>query len=203
MIRSTLAVAAALSLIASILVTPSVTWAKRGGSQSDQTKLVAELAPCCGNPEPHAEGKAARKTHSKDGSAAQDRFAARVEIPIPSTGLGITDPTTADIRLVLSRAGTDYAECFLVLDDNEDESGDDDAGGTSAEFVVKVGSKASSTGPVVKQIKGQCDIDLATADVQPGVPDVQAGDVATVRVVNGSSSVDFLQGTFAAPQHHH
>jgi len=32
---------------------------------------------------------------------------------------------------------------------------------------------------VLKEKKGTCDLDLVTADVQPGIPDVQAGDVAT------------------------
>jgi hypothetical protein len=199
MVRSTLAVVGAVSLIASVLGAPSESWARRDASQHDRTEVRADLAPCCGNPEANAQGHAERKTVSKSGSIKKDRFSAEVEIPIPSAGLGITDPTTADVRLILSRGGVAYAECFLVLDDEAmDQEGDDDTPGATAEFQVKV----MSTPRGEREIRGQCDIDLATAGVQAGVPDVQAGDVATARVVDPSTStpVDFLEGTFVA--HH-
>lgn len=56
---------------------------------------------------------------------------------MPSAGLGITDPTTADIRLVLNRAGADYAICFFVLD-NDNETDGDDGDPAGEEFQVKV-----------------------------------------------------------------
>ena len=137
---------------------------------------------------------------SKSSVVQTDRFTAEVVIPVPSTGLGVTDPTKADIRLVLSRADTDYAERTLRLDDIETEGGDDDEGdgATRAEFQVKVGLVMRGGTPVLKRPKGQCDVDLSTADVQPGVPDVKAGDVATVSVVDPETSTrtPFLQGTF-------
>ena len=129
MVRSiAVVVVAALSVVASPLTVPSPSWAGKGGGKSPKTQVQAELAPCCNNPEPEAEGEAERKTISKNGSIQQDGFTAKVEIPVPSAGLGITDATTADIRLVLSRGATEYAECFLVLDQ------DDDAEGATAEF---------------------------------------------------------------------
>jgi hypothetical protein len=164
-----------------------------------KTDVRAQLDPCCGDPEPEAEGKADRRTVSMNGTVKLDSFSAHVEIPVPSPGLGISDPMTADIRLVLSRAGADYAECFLVFEQEDDAQaaeGDDDNGGTTAEFQVKILQVMQNGSPVVKQVQGQCDVDLGMAGVQPGVPEVQAGDVGTVRVVGSSTFMDFLQGTF-------
>ena len=188
MIRVTMAVIAALTLVGSTLAVPSQSGAGNGGGKID---VRAKLEPCCNAPEPEAEGKAKRRAVTKNGSILIDQFRASVEIPIPSLGLGITDPTTADIRLTLSRAGLDYAVCFLVLDENQ---------GTSAEFQVRVISIPKKGTAIVRQIKGQCDIDLAQGNVQPGVPDVQDGDVATLSAVNSatSTSIDFLQGAFSA-----
>jgi hypothetical protein len=206
MIRSTTAVIAGLVLVGSILTVPSASWARKGGgSHSSKTEVQAELAPCCGNPEPSepgATGKAKRKAVSKDGSPRTDHFSADIEIPIPSAGLNITDPTTADIRLMLSREGTNYAECFLVLDADElaePEGDDDDGRAATAEFHVKIMSAVKKDGPpVVRQVKGECSVNLDTADVQLGVPAVQAGDVATVRVVDSATFTEFALGTFTA-----
>ena len=195
---STTTVVAVSFLVGSVVGIPSVGVADQGGHHDGvKTEVRAQLVPCCGNPEPQAHGKADAKTQSRDGVLQQARFQAGVEIPVPSTGLGITDPTTADIRLVLSRDGRDYAQCFLALDtDNEMDANDDDDDG--AEFEVKVALKVKNGTPVLKAGKGQCDINLTMANVQPGVPDVHAGDVATVSVFHPSPApaTPFLQGTF-------
>ena len=104
----------------------------------------------------------------------------------------------------------DYAECFLALADNSNDdlkstrstrgtnNGDDDNdNGSGAEFQVKIQLKSKNGTPVLTQSKGQCDVDLVTTGVQPGVPDVKAGDVATASVVDSSTTRTlFLQGTF-------
>jgi hypothetical protein len=200
MIRFRTAVVAAVFLV--VFTAPSISSADKGGGHHvSKTKVEATLLPCCGNPEPNAHGDAQRATQSKDGALKADSFKTEVEIPVPSAGLGITDPTTADIRVVLSRAGADYAVCFLKLDDdNEMDGTDDDQAG--ADFQVKVALKIKDGTPVIKSGKGQCDVDLVTPDIQPGVPDVLAGDVATVSVFHAdpAPATPFLQGTFV--QHH-
>ncbi len=205
MIRYPMMVIAALFPMVSILTVPSASVADKGSSTTSDVR--ANLVPCCGNPEPNAAGEAERKTQTKSGTVKSDVFSADIEIPVPSAGLGITDATTADIRLVLSRGGENYAECFLALDDdsdanikstrstsNDDNGNDDEAG---AEFQVKIQLKSKNGTPVLTQSKGQCDVDLGKPDVQPGVPSVEAGDVATASVVDSSAiRTLFLQGTF-------
>ncbi len=193
MIRSTTAAVAALFLMGFVFTVPSMSLAK-GGSGTVTTQVRAELVPCCADPEPepNAHGRADRKIQSKSGAVKSDLFRAKVEIPVPSGGPGITDPTTADIRLVLSRASVDYAECFLVLDDDSIQAKGDDDDADGAEFQVKIQLRVKNATPVVKSVKGQCDVDLVTPDVQAGLPDVKAGDVATVT----SDGTPFLQGTF-------
>ena len=206
MIRYPMVVIAALFPMVSILIVPSVSVA----DSTTTTDLRADLVPCCNNPEPNADGEAERKTQSKSGTLKSDAFKADVEFPVPSAGLGITDPTTADIRLVLSRGGKDYAECFLALDDDSDNlkstassgnnnDGNDDDDGDEVEFKVSIQLKVKQGTPVLTQKEGQCDIDLTMTGVQPGVPDVQVDDVATVSAFDSSTSTrtPFLQGTFA------
>ncbi len=190
MIRSITAAIAALFLMVSV---PSMSVAKGGGPGTENARVEAELVPCCGNPEPEAKGEARRKTQSKSGVVKSDTFRAKVEIPLPSVGLGITDPTTADIRLALSRAGLgDYAECFLEFDDDDQAMSDGDT--EEAEFGLKIRLVMKKGTPVLRSMKGQC---IIAQTGQPGVPDVQAGDVATVNSVDSSAiRTPFLEGTF-------
>ena len=211
MIRYRMVVIAALFPMVCILTVPSASVADKGSSTTSEVR--ADLVPCCGNPEPNAEGEAKRKTQTKSGTVKSDVFSADIEIPVPSVGLGITDPTTADIRLVLSRGGGGYAECFLALEDNSDDNfkstrstnndnndnnGNDD--GAEAEFQVKIQLKSKNGTPVLTQSKGQCDVNLVDTGVQAGVPDVKADDVATASVVDSTTPTPtrtpFLQGTF-------
>ena len=177
-------VAVAVLALTSFLAAPSVGLAKSG------VDLRAELTPCCGAPEPQAEGKKAElKTQTKNGGNTRvDKLRIEVEIPIPSAGLGITDPAAADIRVVFSRGGGDYAECFMVLDEDE---------GDKAKFELRIVQLSQNGTTIIKKAVGQCDIDLATAGVQPGVPGVLDGDLATVSSVVAATPIDFLQGTFA------
>ena len=178
-------VAVAVLALTSFLAAPSVGLAKSG------VDLRAELTPCCGDPEPQAEGKKAEfKTQTKNsGNTGVANLRIEVEIPIPSAGLGITDPAAADIRVVFSRGGVgDYAECFMVLDEDEDDK---------AKFELRIQQLSQNGTTIIKKAVGQCDIDLATDGVQSGVPGVLDGDLATVSSVVEATSTDFLQGTFA------
>ena len=150
------------------------------------------LEPCCNDPEPNAQGRASGTIVAFTRLGTVLEFSAvKVEFPVPSAGLGISDPTTADIRLVLRRGETDYAECFLAFEPCQSVEGED------AVFKLQVGEFTRRGRGVLKGIKGQCDLDLRTLGIQAGVPELQNGDVATVRVVDTATSTvtDFLQGT--------
>ena len=102
--------------------------AKKGngkGGGTEKVELEAELEPCCNTPESEAEGDSERKSKTKDGVSKEERFKAEVEIPIPNAlGIDESNAQSADIRLILSRAGTNYAECQLVFDEIEDDDGE-------------------------------------------------------------------------------
>jgi len=176
--RGKLFVLTALWLFGSVLVMADMSLAR-------DERFRARLRPCCGDPEPKAEGRAERRVRP-DGM--RDRFRVNVEIPIPSEGLGIETPDearSADVRLSLSRGGTPYAECFLQLDDPQEVE-------DQAEYQVDL----RRLGSFLRQRKGACDTDLGTDGIQSGIPDVQERDVATATVVSDDSDIPFLEGTF-------
>jgi len=173
------------SLVSPVLATRAV------AAPPTQIVDVADLASCCGDPQPDATGAAAFGTVSKAGGGEADIFASQITIPPPSPGLAAAAPP--DIRLVLSRAGQDYAECFLVQTKN--------SGGANPQVfqlaIIKATFRSFST---IKQLAGQCDIDLSTDGIQSGIPAVEPDDVATVTSVSGSVRTDFLSGTFVVQQ---
>ena len=171
--------------------------------------VVADLEPCgaaapttspcdpAGTPPaPDAEGRMRRIKEIRKGVIKVDKFKGTVKIPIPASALGIVDEASAenaDIRLILSRNGTDFAECLLEFDEIDEDDDDDEL---QAQFKVHVRIHKGTT----QAKKGVCDIDLETSDIQSGVPDSQSGDVATATFVidpnTRGADVDFLQGTF-------
>jgi hypothetical protein len=173
------------SLVTPVLVTHAI------AAPPTQIVDVADLASCCGDPQPDATGAVAFGTVSKAGGAEADIFASQITIPSASPGLAATAPP--DIRIVLSRGGQDYAECFLVQTKS--------SGGANPQIfqvaIVKATARAFST---IKQLAGQCDIDLSTDGIQAGIPAVEPDDVATVTSVSGSVRTDFLSGTFVLQQ---
>lgn len=184
-----------LCVAVSVFMFAGVSQAKKGGSSGSKVKIEvrAELEPI-GTSEPDAEGQARHKKETRTKNEVitikKDEFKATVNVPVPSLGLGITDEASAenaDIRLILSHDGADFAECLLEFDEVEDEDGED-----QAEYKVDVRIKKGA----VQAKKGVCDVDLVTTDIQSGVPDARANDVATARLVAGGTSTDFLQGTF-------
>jgi Fe-S cluster assembly iron-binding protein IscA len=195
---------ATICLAVSVFLSAGVSHAKSGSEV--KVEVEAELEPCgalapatspCATggtiPEPGAEGEAKHEKETKKGVVKKDEFKGEVRIPVdPASVLGIVDEAAAegaDVRLILSRAGVDIAECRLAFDEIEEEDDDDEV---QAEFKVDVRIKKGA----VQAKKGECDIDLLTAGIQSGVPDAQADDVATARLVVGGTPTDFLQGTF-------
>jgi len=192
----------ALAFTASIAALPGISLAKHGGIGPvvvTKTQIEAELAPCCGAPdplEPGAEGEAERKTKSRNGVVGDDRFKAKVEIPVPSA-LGIVDLATAlaaDVRLLLSRSdSTLYAECMLVLTEIETEL-EDGVWETQAEYKVDVRRMLKRGVMVPKAVHGSCVDQTGTGTgLLHGVPDVRDGDLVLVSV-DGTS---ILNGAFA------
>jgi len=185
-------------LAASVFLSAGVSHAKKSSS-TVKVKVEADLHPCgavllatspCVTggtpPEPGAEGEAKHEKETKGGVVKKDEFKGTVKIPFPSPALGIIDETAAegaDIRLILSRLGVDFAECRLVFDEIEAEDDDDDVA-VMAEYKVDVRIKRGA----VQAKKGECTT-MAGVSV---VPDAQAGDVVTATTLG----VDFLQGTF-------
>lgn len=168
-------------------------------SSAIKVRVEAELEPFgAPPPEPDAEGSARHRMVIIEGVMTKNEFKGTVEIPVPSPGLGLdaANVADADIRLILSRTGADFAECRLEFQEIEEEMEMEEgveALVQEAEFQVDVRMRDG----VLQEKKGVCDVDLLTADIQSGVPDAQAGDVATAaHVAADGTRTDFLQGTF-------
>jgi hypothetical protein len=171
-----LSVTAVLALAGAALAAPG---------QNSWARQKAELEPGATSPEPAADGEARHEAKTHKGALQLHRLRARTEIPIPSVGLGILteeDAGAAVILMVLSRGGVPYAECTLELTEIESDE---------AVYKVDVRLIPRRGGPVLREQKGSCDLDLTVA-VVPGIPDVQDGDTAAV-TANG---LTFLEGTF-------
>jgi hypothetical protein len=186
--------------------------AKNGGSSSSGIDLKANLNPCCAAASENNAGSAEYIKQTNKGATKQERFRTQAKVELPSAALGIVDAATAqaaDVRVILTRTGTDYAECTLDFDviaqEIEMEHGQTVLA-SEAEFAIDIRNQLKKGQLVVRVGKGTCDVDLATPGVQAGVPVVQSGDTATVTLVDPSEASlapasrtldkDFLQGTF-------
>jgi len=190
-----------------VLVTSFLLWpapVPAGGGESSGPDFRARLTPCCDAPDSHARGAARRKVVVKEDVVRADSFMAKVKLPVPPDGLAAHEPEPVEVCLVLSRLGEPYARCVLAPeeDDGEEAVGATGQGGYEDDEVdtyhVKLGTVTKRGTPVLRVKWGHCDVDLVTEGVQPGVPDVHPGDVATVSVFDpaSSSSMEILQGTF-------
>lgn len=216
-----------LSLTVSIFLLDGVSHASKSKSKKSvkssevKVKVGAHLWPSATSPEPDAEGEAKHEKETKRGIVKKDEFKAKVKIPIdPTSALGIVDEITAqnaDVRVILSRAGADVAECRLKFDkieyedsddedSDDDDDDDDDGNGLQAEYKVEVQLKKGT----VRAKKGLCDVNVTNVDgagnamIDSGIPDAQAGDVATAILVDSTETAknpvdrlvdtEFLQG---------
>jgi hypothetical protein len=171
-------VATALALVSAAFAAP--------GKKNSRARQEAELAPGATSPESAADGEARHEAKTHKGALQLHRLRARVELPIPSVGLGILtgeDAKGAVILMVLSRGGVPYAECTLELTEIEDDE---------VAYKVDVRLIPRHGGPVLREQKGSCDLDPGLALV-PGIPDVLDGDTAAVTANGGAA---FLEGTF-------
>jgi hypothetical protein len=172
-------------LVTAFLFAPIVE-AKNGGNGKTSVRWQADLDPCCATPEPNANGEVDRRIDSQKGAVKDNRFTAEVYIPLPNVlGIDASNARSKDIRLILSRANTDYAECRLVFDDI---STDPTTGQTEVEYKLDLRVKKKPL-----KARGSCD---------GGLPTIENNDVVTaVLVVNPADrtqDIDLLQGIFGA-----
>ncbi|HEY6200024.1 MAG TPA: hypothetical protein VI231_15535 [Candidatus Binatia bacterium] len=188
-------------------------WAAPASAKTVNTEFKTDLDPCCAAPADDNGGSAEYKKQVANGTTTkQERFRAQARIELPSAALGlatVADAEAADVRVILTRASVDYAECSLVMVDTDQETELEDGElvvKTEAEFLVDVRNILRKGSLLPRNLVGACDTDLATPGIQDGVPVVQAGDVATVTLVDPTEAAvdtasrtldkDFLQGTF-------
>ena len=200
-----------VALLSGLLVTlaaSSPSLAAPGNGQASNIRFEAELEPCCGNPEPEAEGESDYRKQILRGQIKQERFEAKVKIPVPSVGLGIADGSgaeNADIRIRLSDSTGVYTVCYLDFVELEQETEvEDGVSVTEIEAVYKVDVRRQllRNGTYrLQEVHGMCDIDTLTAGVQNGVPAVESGDLGTATLVTVApgpveTETDFLSGLF-------
>ena len=188
-------------------------WAAPASAKTVNTEFKTDLDPCCAAPADDNGGSAEYKKQVANGTTTkQERFRAQARIELPSAALGlatVADAEAADVRVILTRASVDYAECSLVMVDTDQETELEDGElvvKTEAEFLVDVRNILRKGSLLPRNLVGACDTDLATPGIQDGVPVVQADDVATVTLVDPTGAAvdtasrtldkDFLQGTF-------
>ncbi len=158
----------------------------QAGTTHKPAELRAKLRAGAGDPEPELRGDARRRTQNAN-KDTKDEFKGRIDFPFPGNSLGITTEeaaASADIRLILSRDGIDYAECFLELD--EDELGDE------AEFKVDIRRRDGR----LDEKKGTIDTDLSSPGIQAGLPAVQAGDNVRGVLKDVGGDLVLVEGVF-------
>lgn len=121
---------------------------------------------------------------------SEARLTAGLHIPVPSTVPAMATADQAKLfTLTLSRAGTAFATCTFAFDHVSTNS----AGLSSTDFKLDVRSRTFKGATALQNKKGTCDIDLATAGEQQGLPAVQKGDSLSV---SDETGVAFVQGSF-------
>jgi len=129
-----------------------------------------------------------------NGKRSIERLTAKVDIPIPTAALGVTDVTTAStasVRYIFSRDGVDYASCVLRFDADDDDLEDSVRPRSSYKFDVESRIKKGKSSTRSK--KGRCDIDLVADGVQSGLPAVQDEDLVRAEVLVAGSPVKFAE----------
>jgi hypothetical protein len=125
----------------------------------------------------------------RNGSKRDDQFKISVKIPIPSTLPAVESYRNAralSLTATLKRNSVAFATCSLRIDGRSRI-----ASTPAAEFKLDAQDKRSSSKGRSRFSKGSCDIDLATAGVQRGLPIILAGD--SLEVSETSSGI-FLAG---------
>lgn len=163
----------------------------RDGAESKRGSMY--LAVIQGTSDPRVKGWAKRVGSIVQQNAGtplnSDSFESVLLIPLPSTNLGITNAANAraaEISLVLSHNEMPYAECNFDFESMQISRV------PSAKYRVAV----KKIGGYRPRSVGFCDVNLTKSGVQPGVPNVQAGD--EISAVMASTS--FAHGVFTNGQ---
>jgi Ni/Co efflux regulator RcnB len=154
----------------------------RGGRQSNgnktETRLRARLSSSSSFATT-ARSKADYRVKNKE-----TRFTVNLHLPFAADSISsIDEAKTLQVKVSLSRTGTTYAECSMVIDDDNEEN-------ASVEFKLDVRKKSNK---LLRTKKGTCDIDLTKSGTQKGIPALQDGDTISIRE---ESRGDFMVGTF-------
>lgn len=198
-----------LCLVVSVFMFADIGHAKSGRSGTKvKIKVETKMWPSgTTTPEPYAKGGAGHKQEDNNGVMRRDEFEGEVKIPVgPTSALGIVDQTAAvnaDIRLLLFRSGTPFAECRLDFYKIRTKYGR-----VMAEYKVDV---RMAYGALQRRM-GVCDVNLTNSDaagdaiIDSGIPNAQVNDVSTALLVDSTEENDnpgdrtmddnFLQGTF-------
>jgi hypothetical protein len=160
-------------------------------ARTSRLGVRASLEPCCGLETSEAGGQVVHKNQVTDGVLGKDAVTIAVSVPIPTAGVvDEASALAAVVRVVFTRDFERYAECFLDVTSLVRRGGV-----TEARYQAAVDLKRGSNGqPVIRQRRGECDVDIAEPLIQPGVPDAQVGDVIAVVVGVAGTPVSVLEG---------
>jgi hypothetical protein len=180
-----------------VVLTCSLLFAVCTPAMADETQVDIEAAlAACASPcvtVPGAEGDLEYQAEFlNDGITVKEvKFQAVVTIPVPNI-LGIAATNSGAAGLVVidltrlnpsSQLAEPYATCTMVLKK---------AQATSLTYALSLSAKLKKGQFVAgKKSRGFCDIDLATANAQTGIPAIQGGDIAFVSV-NGTDILSSL-----------
>jgi hypothetical protein len=176
-----------LSLLLSLVLAAQVPPAAASGSEVElEAELSNSCLTCTAVPKLKGEAKFEEEFGSDGTTIKEAEIEAQVQIPIPTTSLGIIDATTAGtVPVVLELSKTDpnapYATCTLALKK---------ASSKKAIYRLKVQTKLSGT----THVPGKKQIGSCTSD--PIDLNVQAGDTAIIT----ANSLDVLSGVFGGEE---
>lgn len=141
-----------------------------------------------------AKGKVDAKGEAK-GTRSESKLQAQAKLLLPNLGITTADEASAaDVEMVFTRAGADFARCVMEFDSDDDDLLDVDP--IIAEFKLHLEQKSRGAAARLKEKKGSCDTDLAGDGIQAGLPVLQTGDTVRVEVIKDGVTTPFLQGTF-------
>jgi hypothetical protein len=163
-----------------------------GSRRTSRLDVRADLEPCCDLETGQAAGQVSHRNQVRDNVLVNDAVTIAVSVPIPTAG--VVDEASARaavVRVVFTRDSERYAECFLDVTSVIRRGGV----ATEARYQGAVDMKRRPGGqPVIRQGRGECDVDIAQPLVQPGVPDAQVGDVITVVLGVAGTPMSALEG---------
>lgn len=149
-----------------------------------------------------------------------EEFEVELKIPFPNSLFASqVDALAAELELTLSRKGVAYAKCILDpeeededddnsdrsrsgrsrgRDDDSDDDDDDDytPSNPSVEFKLELERKIRRNRVRLEESHGVCDLDLAVAGIQSGIPQVLRGDEIEINLLKGAESLLIVDGRF-------